>query len=269
MLSGVIVTNEIILRDFKENGFIVFENLIDFRTCDLLRVECESVLSGVYSTGLTPDKVKWRPQDAINVPRSVCNAWKSSFLIHEFVVSNPIINIAKLLMGWQSIKLNQDSIIFLPKNAGSVTMHQDNSYQDWHYPGGVITAWISLGDCDQNGGGIEYVQSSHTWALSNRIANFTSSVDDRYDVPAKSAAEKDGHLFVVKKPIFKKGSVGFHHGNCYHGSNNNASDSIRGAYAMHFMSGNSVFNGNISPFFSRYKLKDSVEMNESFFPMLG
>jgi ectoine hydroxylase-related dioxygenase (phytanoyl-CoA dioxygenase family) len=263
------VTNEIILRDFKENGFIVFENLIDFRTCDLLRLECESVLSGVHSTGLTPDKVKWRPQDALNIPRSVCNAWKSSYLIHDFVVSNPITNIAKLLMGWQSIKLNQDSIIFMPKNAGSVTMHQDNSYQDWHLPGGVVTAWISLGDCDAGGGGLEYVLGSHKWTLSDRVQNFTSSVNEDYQEPAKTAALKGGYQYNLIKPIFKKGSVGFHHGKTFHGSNNNSSNFVRGAYAIHLMDGDSIFSDNTSPFFHRYKLGNSIVMHDSFFPLLG
>ena len=261
--------NDIVLSDFQENGFVVIENLIDLETCDLLREECEFVLAGLYATGLTPDKVKWRPEDAKNIPRSVCNAWKSSSVLHDFVVSNPITNIAKILMGWQSVKLNQDSIIFMPKNAGSVTMHQDNSYQDWHLPGGVVTAWISLGDCDRSGGGLEYIQGSHKWMLSERVQNFTSSVNEDYQGPAKNAALKGGYQYTPVKPIFKKGSVGFHHGKTFHGSNNNSSDSVRGAYAIHLMDGDSMFSDNTSPFFHRYKLGNSSEMHNSFFPLLG
>jgi len=259
---------ESIVNNFYEEGYVVVRQLIDASVCDAIKEECEKILFGNYSTNIIPDKVKWDPKDKDNTPRSICNGWKSSHYLTTFIRSNPINFLAMKLMNWNSLKLNQDSIIFLPPNAGGVTMHQDNSYQDWHSPGGVITAWIALSDCNKDCGGLEYIPKSHLWKISDRVDNFITAPNHKYDIYAKNAAKLQGNDFKIVKPIFKKGDVGFHHGLCWHGSANNINGNTRSAYALHFMNGISTFNECISPFFSRYKLHNSYTMDDAFFPKL-
>ena len=92
-----------------------------------------------------PDKIKWKKnRDKNNIPRSLCNVWKSNKNIAKVVLSRNLGEIAGKLMGWNSTRLNQDSIIWLTPKAGSINFHQDNPYQDWHTPGGVITCWIPI-----------------------------------------------------------------------------------------------------------------------------
>ena len=43
-------------------------------------------------------------------------------------------------------RLNQDWHNLGSSNAGCVNYHQDDPYQDWHTPGGVITCWIPTTD---------------------------------------------------------------------------------------------------------------------------
>ena len=67
----------------------------------------------------------------------------------------------------------------------------------------------------------------------------------------------------------KAGSVVFHHGKIWHGSGFNKTSKDRVSLSIHFMDGKSKFHPKIkSPYFNHYKKFNSLDMDESFFPII-
>ena len=93
-------------------------------------------------------------------------------------------------MNWNSTRLNQDSIIWVAPKAGCVNFHQDNPYQDWHLPGGVITCWIPLTDTKKNSATLEYLKGSHKNSMSKRLKNFYAKKNYRSSIRGFSITEK-------------------------------------------------------------------------------
>ena len=104
-------------------------------------------------------------------------------------------------MKWPGTRANQDNIFWVPPGSGTTGFHQDNSYQDWHLPDGIITCWIALSDTLVDGGTLEYVSGSHKWSLNPRIKKFTS--------PSNYREELD--LFVKKYKIIAAEDVSYTH----------------------------------------------------------
>ena len=201
---------------FNKNGFVVFENVLSKNDLNKVRKKYKKIFKGHYETGVVPDKIKWvYGRDKNNIPRSVCNAWKSDYDVARVVLSKKIGQLVASLQNWASTRLNQDSLIWVVPGAGSVAFHQDNPYQDWHTPGKVITAWIPLEDTSKEGATLEYLIGSHKNGTTKRLNKFFTNQSYR-SISKKllSNADKFGRHYVVAK----KGSVVFHHGDMWHGS---------------------------------------------------
>jgi ectoine hydroxylase-related dioxygenase (phytanoyl-CoA dioxygenase family) len=261
--------NSQIINEFQEDGLVLVPQLVLERDVRRLSREVEDVINGIYSTGLAPDKVKWKPGDKEDVVRSVCNAWKSSTVIKSFITMNSAIpSIAKQLMGWKSVKLNQDSILVVPPGSKGVTFHQDNSYQDWHLPGRILTCWLSLSYIDgAESSALAYAVGSHRWPLGSRVSSFTDLSDSAADLRAFASSSNRSLNFRARN--YSPGDASFHHGNLWHGSFPNSSASTRLAIAFHLMDGDSRFSDVVSPFFSRFRLGESDAMHDAFFPYLS
>jgi len=258
-----ISTNQI--QQYNDDGFTIIEDIINIKKLKKVESKYKKIFNGYYQTEILPDKVKWKPnRDSNNIPRSLCNVWKSDTDVAKIVCTEIISSIAGQLMKWDSVRLNQDSLIWLVPKAGCVNFHQDNPYQDWHTPGGVITCWIPLTSTNINSGSIEYLIGSNKKKISNRLKNFYAN--DYRSVINKYLKNDDKDK--IKTMSLKAGSIVFHHGNTWHGSGFNKTSKDRISLSIHFMNGKSKFHPKIkNPFFSRYKKFDSLSMDESFFPI--
>jgi len=222
---------------FDINGFIEIKNVIKIKLLKKIRKKCEKIFNGQYETGVVPDKIKWvSGRDPNKIPRSLCNVWKSDKDVKKLVFSKIIGQYAAELSGWKKTKLNQDSLIWVVPKAGAVSFHQDNPYQDWHTPGGVITAWIPLTRTTKKSATLEYLIGSHK------------------------------NTFYIE---VNAGTIVFHHGNMWHGSGYNKTFSDRISVSCHYMNGNSKFSKKIkSPYFNHYKLNNKLIMEDTFFPTI-
>ncbi len=251
------------IYEFNDNGFIIFENIIDKKDLKKIELNFKKNFYGKHDTSIIPDKIKWKPgRDQLDTPRSLCNVWKSDLNIAKVVLSNDLGYLASKLMNWKNTRLNQDSIIWLPPKCGSVNFHQDNPYQDWHTPGGVITCWIPIVDVKKNSGSLEYLTSSHHKNYGKRLDKFFVGKNYRSTIKGKYKNNK------IETMSIQAGSVVFHHGNTWHGSGFNRTNKDRIALSIHFMDGKSKFHPTIkNPYFNHYKKFDSLKMEESFFPI--
>lgn len=255
------------VEKFNEDGFLILENFLGRQEVkDVLR-RFEPLFSGEFETGIWPDKIKWQKGDPEDVPRSLCNVWKSDRTVARVILGETIGKLSAQLMGWPGTRSNQDTIFWVPPGAGTTSIHQDNSYQDWHLPGGVITCWISLSDATAQGGTLEYVRGSHKWPLGQRVAKFAGAANYRSEVDA--AAARVGAQVELVPVVVPPGGAAFHGGGMWHGANFNRSDQPRCTLATHCMSSESRFHPvTPSPVFSHYKRFGDLTMDESFFPVL-
>jgi len=266
MTSPVIGKKEI--ERFNEDGFLIFENFLD---ADLTRSAIqrfEPIFCGEFETGVLPDKVKWlKGRDPDGVPRSMCNVWKADRGLAKLVLSEKIGRVAAEIMGWPGTRCNQDFIMWVPPGAGTISFHQDNSYQDWFKPGEIITCWIALADTAAEGGTLEYVKGSHKWPLGPRVEQFASP--ENYRAELNVAARKAGEEIEIVPVEVPRGGAAFHHGKLWHGSNYNQSPKSRYSISTHCMSSEAEFHPTISsPMFNHYKKFNDLSMEESFFPIL-
>ncbi len=256
------------VEQFNRDGFILFDEFIDRNEVNRALGRFDDIFDGKFETGVLPDKVKWlKGRDPEGVPRSMCNIWKADRVLAKVVLAEQIGRAAALLMGWQGTRCNQDFIMWVPPGAGTICMHKDNSYQDWHTPGGIITCWIALSETKAEGGTLEYVRGSHKWPAAPRVKQFAAPENYREELDEAAAAlgEKVDIVPVVLPP----GGVAFHHGNIWHGSDYNKSPRDRYSISTHCMNAQSMFHPTIpSPMFSHYKRFGDLALDESFFPIL-
>jgi len=251
---------------FDINGFIEIKNVIKIKLLKKIRKKCEKIFNGQYETGVVPDKIKWvSGRDPNKIPRSLCNVWKSDKDVKKLVTSKIIGQYAAELSGWKKTKLNQDSLIWVVPKAGAVSFHQDNPYQDWHTPGGVITAWIPLTRTTKKSATLEYLIGSHKNTSSKRMNNFFKKNYREIDTRLlKNQKKYKRHYIEVNA-----GTIVFHHGNMWHGSGYNKTFSDRISVSCHYMNGNSKFSKKIkSPYFNHYKLNNKLIMEDTFFPTI-
>ena len=257
------------LAAFQRDGFVVVHGVLDQEAIDLARSRFEPLFSGKFQTGLYPDEWNWRKgRDREDLTRQICNGWKSDLTIASIVLRSDIGKAAAQLRGWPGARIGQDNVIWKPPGTKPLGFHQDDSYNQWIVPGEMLTCWITLDDTRAFQGTIEYVRGSHLWPIAPPIRQFHAPDDPLHDlVPAANAAGADTYEIV---PIeIPAGSAVFHHGRTWHGSRDNRGDKPRRAVIAHCISSAATFHPtDISYIYSRYKKVGSVEMDESYFPIL-
>ncbi len=167
-------------------------------------------------------------------------------------------------MNWNGIKLGQDSLMWVPPGNGGVSMHQDNPYQDWHTTKKTITCVVALSNVNENNSGLQFLESSHKIGTSKPIKYFFNG--NKFDYSIKNKKFKKLNMVSVEG---KAGTISFHHGNTWHGSNVNKSKNNRISISIHYISSKSKYSKNIShPIYSHYRKFDTMEMDQNFFPIL-
>ena len=253
---------------FHEQGFVVIENVLDAQTLELARSRFAPLFRGEFETGLIPDEWNWREgRDSPLLTRQICNGWKSDLTVAAIVLRADIGRAAARVRGWPGARINQDNVIWKPPGAAALGFHQDESYEDWVVPSEMVTCWITLDDTRANQGTIEYVVGSHRWRKAPPIAQFHAPADPLADL--RRAAEAEGVGPEIMPIEVSAGSAVFHHGRTWHGSRSNSGAAPRRSIVAHCMSSEAMFHPDIvGPVYGRYRRHGTLEMDESFFPIL-
>lgn len=251
-------------KDFKKKGYLIIENFFSQKKVSYLKKLSSKLFDGIFSTGISPDRIKWNKKMNKKIPRQLCNVWKSDINFKKIITDKTIAKIASELMSWNGVRLGQDSLIWVTSKGGGISMHQDDSYQDWHSSNSTITCSISLTNVNRNNSGLQFLEGSHLEKRSKPIKKFFFG--SKFDHTVKK-----GKLKKLKKVIVegKAGIISFHHGNLWHGSNVNLSSKDRLSLVIHLIPINSKFKSKINhPVYSHYKKFNNLEMDENFFPIL-
>jgi ectoine hydroxylase-related dioxygenase (phytanoyl-CoA dioxygenase family) len=253
---------------FHEDGFVVLDRVLDAETIEAARQRIPRLFRGEFETGLLPDEWNWREgRDSPELTRQICNGWKSDRAIAGIVLRRDLARACATLREWPGARINQDNIIWKPPGTKPLGFHQDDSYQGWIEPTEMMTCWITLDDTRADQGTIEYARGSHRWPLSPPIGQFHGPDDPLAEVrPAAELAGAELELVAIEVAA---GSAVIHHGRTWHGSRSNRGQAPRRSVVSHCMSSAARFRPcAVSPIYSRYKRVGTLDMDESFFPVL-
>jgi ectoine hydroxylase-related dioxygenase (phytanoyl-CoA dioxygenase family) len=257
------------VHDFQHDGFVVVEHILSADEIERTRARFEPLFSGKFETGLYPDEWNWRMgRDREDLTRQICNGWKSDLTIAAIVLREEVGEACARLRGWPGARIGQDNVIWKPPGTKPLGFHQDDSYNEWIVPSEMLTCWITLDDTKAGEGTIEYVRGSHGWPVAPPIGQFHAPDDALADLrpAAEAAGARDFEIVPIE---VKAGTAVFHHGRTWHGSRDNRGEKPRRSVIAHCISSAAKFHPTkVSYIYSRYKKRDTVEMDESYFPVL-
>ena len=253
---------------FHRDGFIVLDRFLEPAAAAAAAARFAPLFQGVFPTGLHPDEWNWREgRDPDDQTRQICNGWKCDPTIASIVLSETVGRLCAQLGGWPGARIGQDIVIWKPPGASALGFHQDDSYCQWVTPSNYVTCWMALDPTTADGGTLEYVPGSHRWGRFPMIRQFHAP-DDYREALTAAAAEigEEPDIVSVEVPA---GGCAIHAGATWHGSGPNRSTRPRRVLVAHCISAAARFHPTeVSYIYSRYRRRDSLVMDEDFFPVL-
>ena len=254
---------------FETDGFVVLGQIVDPSRLDLMREHFSAVFRGEYETGNLPDSALWQEGTSLpHLPRFMANSWKSDLTFARFVLSPTLAQAAAVLMGWESVRLAQDTLWLKPPKWDEGAFHQDNL--DFLEPEFGVTCWCALDKSTPTQGTLQYVRGSHLWPRPDGLyVEPDGTPPSRARMLAAATAAGVTRLDIVPLDV-PAGTVVMHRSEMWHGSDGNQSNiDQRRAIAVHLLPSRVRFVRSRGGYiFSRYKRIGSNELDESFFPIV-
>ena len=255
---------------FGRDGFVVLPGLLDRDRVGAVAARFDPLFSGDFETGVYPDEWYWRPGMSLpDVTRHMGNAWKSDRTLARLVTSPALASLVASLLGWDGVRLGQDTLWAKPPLGKAVAMHQDGTFLSFLDPAEMATAWIALDDTVADGGSLSYARGSHLWPLWERPGGFHAP--DGWQAEMRHAAADAGvegaEVVTLEVPA---GTVSIHHGRTWHGSApSERADRWRRSLAVHLIPAHTRFRTTGAGYiYGRYQRPGETQMDEAFFPVL-
>ncbi|KYQ92664.1 hypothetical protein DLAC_06658 [Tieghemostelium lacteum] len=260
------------IEKFKNDGFLIIDNIISKENADRLRSRIEPLFNGEFETKVYPDEWYYRKGlSREDITREMVNSYKCDRSIAQLVLSEKMGKLVCDLMGWQGCRVSQDDIFWKPVSGKPIGFHQDEPYMRFFTTSEVCTVWVALTDVSLENGTLEYAKSSHLWDKANSEMTNQFHAPEHYKLNLEEASRIQGVDKVDIVPVqVEKGGCSIHHGLTYHGSATNPSQSKeRVSIAIHYIPSESEFKENceIGYIYGRYKIFNSLKLEESFFPI--
>ena len=260
------------IEKFRNDGFLIVENLIDDETARTMHACFERLFRGQFETGITPDEVNWQEGESDpTLTRQICNGWKADRTIAEVILRQDIGQAIAQLGGWPGARIMVDNLIWKPADTRSLGYHQDSAFLSWYAPSDLLSCWIALDDTTAAGGTLEFVRGSHKWKQRSPEGEFHGPEDYRKSMQAAAAEEGvEPDIVYVEVP---RGGGSFHDGWTWHGSGHNRSRETRRSLVLHAMRSDTRYvpghlGEGVGRVYSRYKHLADNDIDENYFPVL-
>jgi ectoine hydroxylase-related dioxygenase (phytanoyl-CoA dioxygenase family) len=261
------------ISDFREHGYLIIDKFIDTITVDRLCTHIESLFATHYPIHRHRDQWACRIcSGRIAGLHYMVNAWKGDTFIFDFATTSSLAKTIADLCGWPGVRLASDSVWWKSPRAGAVPFHQDDwAIQSFLMPPEFATFWLSLDDCADDVGPLQYADKSNHWpkSCSSTVLDDNPLVDYRcaMQIVAKESGIPSPSITTV---LGSRGMASFHYGTTWHGSPPNVSANCnRRAYAVHFIRNDARFVKTPShPMYHYYKHAEDDVLDSSHFPCL-
>lgn len=278
------------LAGFRDDGFAVFDSVIDSKKAKQLCERLERVLRGEYDTGIPPNKRPKRIKDGnkgvlgfsgnpMKKTIQIINVWKCDKLFRELVLSRTLARVVATLGAgndaespWRSgARVAQDQVWAKPPGAAPLVFHRDSPYFDFH-PDNVITVWIALDDMNEELGPLEYARGSHRWSTEDgRQGSASLFFQRKYRSLLDDAARREGLDpcdVKVHKIRVRAGGGSIHDGRTWHGSGPNTSKNMpRRGIGIHYVPRNVKWKSTVGNLWREYKEDGSLDVPDDAFPV--
>ncbi len=206
---------------YRDQGYILVENLLDPSTLDALRSETDAIVEAARGVDQNDAVYDLEDSHTPEIPR--VRRIKAPRLHFPFFKTlsgyQPILDVLRQLIGpdvrYQGDKLNMKSAEY----GAPVEWHQDWAFYP-HTNDDLLAAGIFLDDCDASNGPLLMIPGSHKGPTYDHHADgaFCGALD-----PGSSGIDFDTAAQVTGPA----GSVSFHHARIVHGSGLNTSGANR------------------------------------------
>lgn len=258
---------------FQRQGYLITDNLLNTNQVSQIIERCDRLFKTQFETGIYPDEWYGRPgMSQPNASRQMTGLWRCDRTLAGFTLSSAIAQLNATLMSWQSARYGLDTFWAKPPGAPETYFHRNNTYARAVDPPSLITCWIALSDVAAEAGTLEIVPNSHRWNCADEI-RFLHAPKEDYRTPLwKAAGEADVPATDILLIVLPPGSAVFLHGNLWHGSGRNASETqVRRSLSISALSGQAKFQPpgvGAGYIFDRYRRMGDLELHESFYPVL-
>ena len=257
---------------FQSQGYVILDNLLSSEQIDRLIDHFDPLFDTQFETGIYPDEWYGRPGlSQSSATRQMTGLWRCDREIARVTLSQEIACLNAALMGWDATRYGFDACWIKPPEAPPVSFHRNSTLVASLEPPSVVTCWIALSHATAEAGTLQVVPGSHLWHGSDRL-RFLHAPREDYRAPMWQAAEAvgvaDPKILSVELPA---GSAICFHGNLWHGSNRNRSETqTRRSLSISTLPANIKFKPKSDQgyIFSRYRRVGKLEMDESYFPIL-
>lgn len=269
---------------FHKQGYLIVDDLLTEAQVSTVIDRCDRLFQTQFETGIYPDEWYGRPgASQPNATRQMTGLWRCDRTLASITLSSAIAHLNASLMDWTSARYGLDTFWAKPPNAPELYFHRNNPYVSAIDPPTAPTCWIALSHATADAGTLEIVPYSHQWpsaSIDSRTAETTAdkirflhNPKEDYRTPLWNAAAAAGVSQPNIVPVeLAPGSAILLHGDLWHGSGHNPHDTkTRQSLSITSLQGQARYqppgtgNGYI---FERYRLMDTLELHESFYPVL-
>jgi len=259
---------------FEQQGFVIINDLLNIEQTEQIIERCDRLFHTQFETGIYPDEWYGRPGPSQpNATRQMTGLWRCDRTLASFTLSSAIAHLNATLMGWTSARYGLDTFWAKPPDAPSLYFHRNSTYTSAIDPAIAPTCWIALNDTTLENSPLEIVPKSHLWHTAKRKIRFLHAPPEDYRIPLWQAASEANLPDPTIVPIeLSAGSAIVLHGNLWHGSGkNNSPTKTRQSLSITTLNGQAKYqppgsgNGYI---FDRYRMFNSLDLHESYYPIL-
>ncbi len=216
------------LQSFKDNGFVVVEEIFTPQEMDLA-IEEAITWQQEFIEQLTEVDKKWYLDKGTaieNQLRKLDNPVSQRAFFRNMALSPTVVSLIEDLIGKEVIAFFSQIFFKPPHGGGPKPIHQDNFYFGPDKKDQVITLWIAFDHATVENGCLYYGRGTNKGEVVEHFAPDNEPFN--YQIP------KSDKVPMTAAPV-AKGGISLHHGNTFHQSSDNHSESWRRAMAVHYM----------------------------------
>jgi ectoine hydroxylase-related dioxygenase (phytanoyl-CoA dioxygenase family) len=225
---------------FREKGFLLGSRVLNDKQVEELRSELDRVMADYEKADIPqPVHIVNLGGKEENPVWQIVNIWEASSAYHRLVHNPVIVEEIGQLTAATELRVWHDQIQYKPPKVGGVNRwHQDSPLWGILTPKtSQVSAWVALDDVDESNGCMRMARGSYHWGSQ---MPFLREVGDIDSMPSQF---EDNELEVELCPV-PKGHVHYHHALTWHGSHDNTSGSPRRAIAVHYMTGETLYDAS-------------------------
>jgi ectoine hydroxylase-related dioxygenase (phytanoyl-CoA dioxygenase family) len=263
------------VAQFQQDGFLLGPRVLADAELDALRGELMHLVElgpdGIPEGEPQPVLFRNMRRDGQGVVWQIVNIWEACPAFRRLAFHREIVQAIQQLTSAAELMVWHDQIQYKPAEIGGATnWHQDAPYWPIIKPMTMVTAWVALDDVDADNGCMSMVPGSHLWGdqipYLHSISGF-DAIGEGFTPPNGSAGPVKPRLCPVRA-----GEVHFHHSLTWHGSHENHSGRPRRAIAVHYMTGQTVYDASGNHPMKQFVSLDDGELmlraGEAHFPIV-